>query len=150
MRRFAFALVLLLACPVSAFQGGIDVLATATTVSTAGGANTVVVDNDNHSSAYLVVETTNEVNSASLVITFRSHPFGQARTFCTLTAITTETTTLAIVGSSPDNTGTEITDVCDAPLPGSFEVVFTVSGASASIDVQAELMTLGPGVGSND
>jgi hypothetical protein len=53
-----------------------------------------------------------------------------------MTAITTETTTAALVGHDAA-AGEGITDVCDFPMTERLEITFTVTGAGASFDVTA-------------
>lgn len=150
-RRLAFLLSLLLfAAPAAAFNKRIDVLATPTTVTT-GTPVTVVIDNDHHSSAYMYLETTNQVATASLTVEIKTDTkFGDSKLLCTFqSGLASEATRLGIIGASPataDNLGV----ICDMPLPGHFTVVFTVTGVGASFDVQMYLLMMGAGAGSNN
>lgn len=89
-------------------------------------------------SAYLLVTTANEVNTASLVVTVFGRNAAGTYLLCTSTAITTETTTAILLGSLA-GAGEGITDACDFPLPSSLTVTLTVSGTDASFDVSAFL-----------
>ncbi len=102
------------------------------------------VTNPASTKAYLVINTSAEVATASLVVTIRGTlgPGGTALyTVCTLPAITTNTTTVALIGdlAAP---GEGIGTVCDFPLPRDAFVLFNLSGAGASFVVDAWLQTI--------
>ena len=114
----------------------LPVIAAATTVAT-GAPLTVVVSNPDPS-AYLIIKTTNEVATASLAVTVALDTDLGDQIVCSLTAITTNTTTLALLGNSQAAAGA-VVDVCDFPVAGPLSLVFTVTGASAAFDIEADL-----------
>lgn len=95
-------------------------------------------------SAYLLITTANEVNTASLVVTVLGRNAAGTYLLCTSSAITTETTTAVLLGSLAA-AGEGLTDVCDFPLPQSLTVTLTVSGTDASFDVSAVIDPVQPG-----
>jgi hypothetical protein len=143
MRRILALVATLCLIPLPSF-GAYDlpqkqVLITATEVAT-GAPVAMTFGNRRHRTGYLVVKTENEVATASLVVQVQNAGLG-AVTICTMTAITTETTTVAILGSeiAALHEGAAVTDACDWPMSGSFNVAFVTSGAGASFDVTAHI-----------
>ena len=99
---------------------------------------TVSVANQNHATGYLVVKTENETATASLVTTvFNETVLGDVAV-CTMAAITTDTTTVALLGSEVA-AAQGITDACDFPLGRLVKITFTTSGAGADFDVTADI-----------
>jgi len=148
MRRFALliSLVALLALPGPALaQKNKSVhIMDATEVAT-GTPVTVTVNNPNQSTAYLVIKTANETATASMVTTVNYVLAGNVVAACTLTAITTNTTTTFLIGHWA-TTALGIQNVCqNFALPRVFQLVFTTSGAGADFDVTVDLEYVNPG-----
>lgn len=144
MRRFIAVLGALLVLAGPAFASPkartIKYLTPATTVSTAGGAETVsITGNPNHSAGYLVIETTTEVATASLVATIVQNSSLGAFITCTLTAITTETTTIWSFGTAAAASD-DVAGVCPQLVTDRLQIVLTVSGGGASFDVEVEIL----------
>jgi len=143
LARLLACFCLLVSFPASAqfspARSPIAVIASPTTV-TDGAALTVVVrvPYDAGSTAYLTVKTTAEIGTSSLAITVALDSDLGDVTLCTLTAITTNTTTTALLGNSQAAAGS-IIDVCDFPVSGPLSIVFTVSGTTPSFDIEADL-----------
>ena len=109
----------------------VDEVATGTPEST-------TIENQSHATGYLVVLTENETATASLVVTvYNSTTLGDFL-ICTMTAITTNTTTIALVGSTVA-AADGITDACDFPMSRKVKFTFTVSGGGADFDITAEM-----------
>ncbi len=127
-------------------HGRVMALLASQTVSTAGGAVTAPLTVDGTSSGYLVVVTSGEVATASLVIEVKFQPIstGTAFVLCDLAAITINTTEEAACGIS-DGTAGDILNVDNPPIPANFFVEFTVSGGGASFTVEAVWIPLNPG-----
>lgn len=124
--------------PIFAAEPTRQSITTGNEVSTAGGAESVTITNDGGAVGYLTVKTENEEATASLVVTvFNSTPLGDFLV-CTMTAITTDTTTVALLGSTV-TAADGITDACDFPLTESVKFTFTVTGAGADFDVSADM-----------
>jgi len=143
----AFLLAAWLAMPVVADAQGkndVETVLTTTEVSTAGGAETVAITNPNHGAAYLIVKTENEVATATLDVTVKvESSLGDQTVFTNTTDISTNTTTIYLVGSSGGAEGV-VAQAGDMPLPRDFNVIFTVAGAGADFDVSAELHYVTP------
>lgn len=142
MKRLAVLVSLLLLAPAVAFAQFSPtpvpraVVAVATTVP--NSVPLVVVVGNADPAAYLVVKTTAEVATASLVVTVALDSDLGDQTLCTMTAVTTNTTSLALLGSSMTAAGA-VLDACDFPVAGPLSITFTVSGVGASFDVEADL-----------
>ena len=99
---------------------------------------TVSVANRNHATGYLVVKTENETATASMVVTvFNETVLGDVAV-CTMAAITTNTTTVALLGSEVA-AAQGITDACDFTLGRLVKITFTTSGSGADFDVTADI-----------
>jgi hypothetical protein len=103
----------------------------------------VALSNIGRKTAYLVVKTENETNSADMVVTVTIESVLGDVLVCTSSSITTETTTTILLGSTAA-AAEGITDACDFPLGATFNVIFTTSGAGADFDVTAELQWVVP------
>ena len=109
-------------------------------VSTAGGAESTTINTTGNRSGYLVVKTENEAATASLIVTVLAATDSGDFLTCTLTAITTNTTTVALLASVEGLTAADgITDVCIFPFTRRTKFTFTVTGASADFDVTADM-----------
>ncbi len=142
-RTLALVMALLavfLALPIDAEAAGKNkrqVIMALTEVAT-GAPITVTITNPTNDTGYLVVKTENENGVASLVVTvFNSTVLGDFLV-CTTTAITTDTTTIALLGSTL-TAADGITDVCDFAMGMQVKFVFTNSGASTDFDVTADM-----------
>lgn len=109
-----------------------------TEVSTSGGAVTATINRADHQTGYLIVKTENEVATASLAVVVAAVTDSGEITICTATAITTDTTTAILLGSTVA-AGEGVTDVCDFPVTRQTKVTFTVTGAGADFDVTADM-----------
>lgn len=99
---------------------------------------TVQLANLGRKTGYLVVKTENETTEASLVVTVTiESPLGDILV-CTSTAITTNTTTYILLGSTIA-AAAPITDACDFPLGRTLNFIFTQSVADKDFDVTAEM-----------
>jgi len=99
---------------------------------------TVSVTNQSHTTGYLVVKTENETPTATLVVTvFNETELGDVAV-CTMTNITTDTTTVALLGAEVTTAG-GVTDECDLPLGRIVKITFTTSGVGADFDVTADI-----------
>jgi hypothetical protein len=140
MKR-ALLLVLLLLLPSAAGAAGPNerqVVMALTEVAT-GTPVSVSVLNQNHTTGYLVVKTENETPTASMVVTvFNTTELGDVLV-CTMAAITTDTTTVALLGSLAAGSQEGVTDACDYPLGRIVKITFTTSGGSADFDVTADI-----------
>jgi hypothetical protein len=101
---------------------------------------TIKVSNPKHTRGYLVVVTSNEVATASLIVT--THligPNATADALCTSTAITANATTTISYGNIA--TAEEgVTDSCVFPIADPVSITFLVTGAGASFVVSADLI----------
>lgn len=116
------------------------------TISNDSGTITVDFDGRHyHSGAgYLSIVTTNEVATASLAVFAYGRNGAGTYQLCTSGAITTETTTVLLMGTSASaSAGVDV--ACDFPLPQNLRFTFTVVGGGASFDVRAYLDGVGPG-----
>jgi hypothetical protein len=130
-------LLLFLASPIFAEEKLQAVMAT-TEVSTSGGAVSKTITNPYSQTGYLFVKTENETATATLAVTvYNSSTLGDVLV-CTLTDITTETTSVALLGSTVAAAG-EVLDACDFPMGRQVKYTFTVSGAGADFDVTADM-----------
>ena len=144
MRRslalFLSLLAVFLALPIDAHAAGKNkrqVIMALTEVAN-GAPVTVTITNPSNASGYLVVKTENENGAASLVVTvFNSTVLGDFLV-CTSTAITTDTTTVVLLGSTL-TAGDGITDVCDFAMGTRVKFVFTDSVSSTDFDVTADM-----------
>jgi len=146
MKRFAvllIAIMLTLSAPALAgIKGRGDLVTEANTVSTAGGAESFLLNNVGTTFAYLTTVTSEEVGTASLVITvYNVTPQGDVL-LCTSSAVTTETTTAILLGSSV-TAASDVDQVCTLPLSRRVKVTFTVTGTTASFDVDSGIEWLG-------
>lgn len=133
------AMVLMLVMPAgAASKFSHQNLKTDDEVSTASGAESVSITNARWNTGYLTVTTANEVATASLVVTVFNTLAGGDVLVCTMTAITTNTTTVALLGSTVA-AAEGITDACDFPLGSTIKFTFTVSGAGADFDVTSDI-----------
>ena len=140
-RRLLFwALALLLLIPAHAGAAGKNArqVVMALTEVAVSVPVTVSITNPNHITGYLVVKTENETATASLVVTVFNETLLGDVAVCTLTAITTNTTTVALLGSEV-TAAQGITDACDFPLGRLVKLTFTTSGAGADFDVTADV-----------
>jgi hypothetical protein len=139
MKR-ALLLVLLLLLPSAAGAAGPNerqVVMALTEVAT-GTPVSVSVLNQNHTTGYLVVKTENEAATAVLVVTvFNETELGDVAV-CTMTNITADTTTVALLGTEVTTAG-GVTDECDLPLGRLVKITFTTSGSNADFDVTADI-----------
>ena len=121
----------------AASGGGVKGAILGAALGAAGGAVLVDVSLTARSTGYFVVKTTNEVPVASLQIVAQiKDKYGGVQDLCALTAITTNTTILWYMGGSM-GAGAGVAGTCDFPLPSKTTWVFTVTGASASFNVEA-------------
>jgi len=139
-RLLFLMLALLLFLPASAGAAGKNarqVVMALTEVAT-GTPVTVSITNPRNITGYLVVKTENETATASLVVTvFNQTALGDVAV-CTMAAIATNTTTVALLGSEVA-AAQGITDACDFPLGRLVKLTFTTSGAGADFDVTADV-----------
>jgi hypothetical protein len=138
---FSVLMVVVLIClslPANAGKAKRQTVMAITEVSTAGGPVVKTITNAQNATGYLVVKTENETATASLVVTVYNGSTLGGILVCTSTAITTDTTTNILIGSTVA-AGEGITDVCDFPTGRTNTIVFTVSGAGADFDVTAEM-----------
>lgn len=106
---------------------------------------TVQINVIESSIGYLLIKTENETATASLVVTvFNKNPLGDFL-ICTTGAITTETTTVIMLGHWV-TAARGVDEVCEFPMSLAVEFVFTISGAGADFDVTASLELIDPGV----
>ena len=143
--RYLIGLLLaaLVAYPALAVTNAGETLITSQEVSTAGGAFTKTITNVGRSTAYLVIKTENETPDASLVVTVTMEsPLGDMLV-CTSGAITTNTSTVMLLGSTAA-AAEGIDTACDWALGRTVNFIFTVTGASADFDVSAELQWVVP------
>lgn len=111
-------------------------------LTTAGGPVSVTVATKGPGPIYLVINTSSEVATASLEVTADlAHQFSDTNTLCTSSAITTETTTVVLIGSDA-TAGSGVATVCPFPLAEATTFTFTVTGASAGFTVAADLISL--------
>jgi hypothetical protein len=95
--------------------------------------------NPSNRTGYLVIKTENETATASLVVTvFNAHSSGDILV-CTLTAITTNTTYTALLGSSL-TAADGIDEACIFPMARDVKYTFTVTGVGADFDVTADVL----------
>jgi hypothetical protein len=92
-----------------------------------------------NSTGYLIVKTENETSAASLVVTvLNAHRSGDILV-CTLTAITTNTTYVALLGSSL-TAADGIDEACIFPMARDVKYTFTVTGGGSDFDVTADVL----------
>lgn len=145
MRRFVFVLALLicLASPAHAERGYQQTLRAASTLATTDGLEVgTATFNPGHTRGYLVIITASEAATASLDVNVYGSYGSALRLICQLTAITTNTTTVALLGDAAAAASTGITDECDTPLPPTVTVTYEVTGAGASFTVSANMIWL--------
>ncbi len=138
--RISISLLLLLLFVAPAFGAGKNKrqeVMPLTEVAT-GAAITVTIANPSNRTGYLIVKTENETATASLVVTVSNVSTLGNALVCTLTAITTNTTTIALLGSLIA-AGGPLADACDFPMSRLVQLVFTTSGGGADFDVTAEI-----------
>jgi hypothetical protein len=112
-------------------------------ITTAGGAVSVTIGHAGlgPGPSYLVIHTSAKVLVASLTVTASlAHPLGTAL-LCTSPAITTETSTVVLLGSSA-TAADGVAAVCPFPLADSTTFTFTVTGASSGFTVAADLISI--------
>lgn len=129
--------VLFLALPAQAGKNKQQSVMALTEVAT-GTPVSATIDNANSTVGYLVIKTENETATASLVVTVLNSAAIGDFLVCTLTAITTNTTTIALLGSTV-TAADGITDACDFPMGRRVKFTFTTSGAGADFDVTADV-----------
>jgi hypothetical protein len=114
----------------------IPVLDTATLVET-GAPVIVTIPTPYWRSGYLVVTTSAEVGTASLVVTIHMLIGGVLITLGTLAAITTNTSVVSLLGAGALAAGEGVANVEPLPLGPQTTFVFTVTGTTASFEVVA-------------
>lgn len=144
MRRIlALALaLLLLAVPAVAGRNTSHLIVDDVTVSTAGGALSVTVSNPSATTAWMIFETSNEVNTASLVVTAYAVTALGDLLLITTGAINTEVLRSVLVGSLGAG-GSNPNGISDFPATIRLKFTFTVSGADSSFDISAYFLPLG-------
>ena len=141
MRRLSSILLtglLLMAAPVHAAYNNVQSIMTSTEVATGAPVSVTVTNNLHNTSGYLVVKTENKAASASLVVTVLNVTASGNFLICTSTAITTDTTTIIMLGSTA-TAADGVTDVCGFAMSRSLIFTFTTSGGSADFDVTADV-----------
>ncbi len=114
-------------------------IADAETLTTGGvPAYSIQINNSNHTRGYLVIKTDNEVGTASIATVVQAASSAGYFTIATLSAITTETTTVALLGSDVA-AGEGVDEVFDFPLTDRMLFVFTIGGGGAEMDITAYL-----------
>ena len=99
----------------------------------------VTASNPSNSTGYLIVKTENETAAASLVVTVLNAHLSVDVLVCTLTAITTNTTYVALLGSSL-TAADGIDEGCIFPMARDVKYTFTVTGAGSDFDVTADVL----------
>jgi len=131
--------LLLVAMPAPA-QAEKQIVLASQSVTTAGGAVNATIGHEGRSAGYLVVATSAEVNSASLVVTANlADGIGGVALVCTTAAITTNATTLMLIDSAA-TAGAGVATVCPFSLAGTTVFTFTVTGATAGFTVAAHML----------
>ena len=145
MKRLLALLGILLIIPFPSMGAGRDVigytstLLTAQSVTTAGGAVSVTVNNAGHSQGYLKVVTSAKVGTASLVVTANS---GSITGLCKTGAITTETTYVLYIYTSLVTPVAPINTYCVFELASPTTFTFTVTGASGEFTISSSMVWL--------
>ncbi len=121
----------------------------AATIATDVAGGVLVIANisrlENHTAAYIVVTTTNEVNTAVLTLIFRIvTPSGTFAIATPAATMTTETTQVYLLGSQ-QVAADGVNEAFDLPLGQGFEILQTVTGATASFDVEVSIVLLTTG-----
>jgi len=146
MRKSTLASWLLLAAflfPTSAHADWKKInLLTDTTVTDAAANQSGAIGNDRYTRGYLVVTTANEVGVSSLGVSVNLMDGAEEERLCLLPGITTETTSILVFGLPGASASEQIDVVCEFPLPQSFSVNFTITGASTSFDITADLFLI--------
>ncbi len=139
-RALAIALLTLLAASELSMAAGKNEYQSvmALTEVATGSPAAITITNPNHDTGYLVIKTENETATASLAVTVLNASILGNYTVCTMTAITTDTTTVALLGSTVA-AADGITDACDWPMSRRVGFLFVVSGAGADFDVTAHI-----------
>ncbi len=144
MRRLIlFAASLLIALPVWAgVEDNVVQLVMADTEVAVGVPISATISNTYHTAGYLVVKTENETSAASLTVTVLNSTALGDFLVCTLTAITSNTTEVALLGSTVA-AADGVTDACDWPMSDVVKFTFTVTGAGSDFDVSATMHWVG-------
>jgi len=137
-RMILAVFALLFATMASAQDNARHVVLEETTLATAGSPYTYTVHNQNHSTAYLIIKTANEVATATLIPQISGSSALGDYALGTGSAITTETTTVILLGSDKTAAG-GVAEAFDLPLPKDFQIAIAVAGSGASFDVSIEL-----------
>lgn len=141
MRRI-LAVVLLscgIAFPSLAVGNRIQTILPTQTVTT-GSPVTITIANLGHTTGYLVVKTENDVATPNMQVTVRiDNPLTDID-LCSL-VISTETTTVLLIGAEGIAAGEGIDEVCETPLGREISFVFQI-GVPTSFDVTAEMQWL--------
>lgn len=107
-------------------------------ITEASGTVTVTVGHGGRpGAAYLVLTTTSEVATASMASTVNMG--GTGNVLCIVPAITTETTTLALIGRA-GTASAGVSVVCPMPLADQTTLSFVVTGTGAGFTVAADLV----------
>jgi len=144
-RRIAACIAALLAFPAVGLAEKISVEILPTTeVSTSGGAVTVNYDSglQEFDAGYVVIKTTNETATASLVVTIFGVNDNDAYLICSSTPAITDEETFVILLGNFQGPGGGVDQVCEFPIPRKVRFVFTVTGGGADFDVRAYLDTI--------
>jgi hypothetical protein len=144
MRRIltlAFAL-LLLAAPAVAGRNTSVLIVDDVNVSTAGGALSVTVSNPSATTLWVIFQPSNEVGTASLVVTtYAVTALGDVLLTTNPSVGVGGVTRSALIGSLGTGSGPNV--VSDFPATSVMKYVFTVTGAGASFDVSAYVYYVG-------
>ncbi len=121
----------------------------AVTIATAVDGGVLVVANiprtTGHTAAYIVVTTTNEVNTAVLTLQFEiATPSGTFEICTPAVPISIEKTEVYMLGSI-HALGEEIDFACPYAIAQGFQIRQTVTGATASFDVEISIVLLTTG-----
>jgi hypothetical protein len=104
-----------------------------------GAPVSVTITNPWHKSGYLVIKTANETGAASLVVTIFNVHGGVDHLVCTSSAITTETTTTMVLGSSLTAAAPYQAVDCIWPMGEVVKFTFTDSVGATDFDVTAHM-----------
>lgn len=139
MRRWLACLAALcISGPAGAAYNRAESIMPSTEVATGAPVSATLENNQHNVAGYLIVKTEDKNNSASLVVTILNVTPSGNFLVCTSTAITTETTTVIMLGSGAA-ADEGITDVCPFPIGLGVAFTFTTTGASADFDVTASI-----------
>lgn len=142
MRNFAllFLSLFLFASPAVASNTNVSLLETTTII--VGTPVTETFTSKCCTSAYLIITTSNEVNTATLNVEINILINGLTlELFDNSTDISTETTTVYLLGTTV-SAGAPPVEVLTFPLGRTMNIVLTVIGTDAEFDVQADIILL--------